>query len=393
VKPYVLSKTLIRPTPVWRRESLMNFRSSVNSGYKYLAQRRSKIIRRLMIYLLILIVIFPFVFINRQTIYSTFISRHDKYKYSVRDDGIPVTDYGYQAGVYVGEQITIRTVALAAISRYDEYMEGNTTALIYFNNCIDYMLDHLVNMDLETDNGTVTITTWPYDFAIWDLPLGWRSGLVDGRAIHALALAYSLHGNTTYLDIIERVINAFEIPIAQGGDLLILENDTHWYPEIVITPDLIPDYNPPLILNGFQAALINMYQANEILNSSRLRHVFDLGLEADIVNLHKYDTPYKWTRYHLQDPLKLASQMYNDIHISQTELLYEYTNETIFKTYHDLWSTYTTRPLFTWEEIFSWEFIQNGLLMVALIMIPVLSIDIVQTLGRSYLRKRKAQET
>lgn len=375
-----------------RREPLMSFHSSIISGYKYLAQRRSKIIRKLVIYLLILIVIFPFVFINRRTIYSTFLLRHDTYKYSIRNDGIPVTDYGYQAGVYVGEQITIRTVSLAAIARYNEYMEGNSTALIYFNNCIDYILNHLVNMDLETNNGTVTITTWPYDFAIWDLPLGWRSGMVDARAINALALAHSLNGNTTYLDIIERVISAFEIPIAQGGNLLILENNTHWYPEIVITPDLIPDYNPPLILNGFQSALTNMYEANELLNNSRLRHFFNLGVEADVFHIHKYDSPYKWTRYHLQEPLKLASPMYHAIHIAQTKLLYEYTNETIFNTYHELWSTYTTRPLFTWEEIFSWEFIQYGLLMFALILIPVVSIDIVQSLGRSYLRKRKAQK-
>ena len=346
-----------------------------------------------MIYLLILIIIFPFVFINRSTIYSTFLLRHDKYKFSVNSEGLPVTDYGYQEGVYVGEHITIRTVAEAAVGNYRFYMEGNTTALSYFNNCIDYILEHFVNMDLETNNGTVTITTWPYDFEIWDLPVGWRSGMVDAMAIHALTLAHSLNGNATYLDIIERVINAFEIPIALGGNLLILENDTHWYPEIVITPDLVPDYNPPLILNGFQFALIHMYQANEFLNNSRLRRVFNLGVEADALNIHKYDSPYNWTLYHLRDPLKLASPSYHAIHISQTNFLYEYTGETIFKTYHELWSQYTTRPLFTWEEIFSWEFIQYGLLMFALILIPVVSIDIVQSLGRSYLRKKKAQKS
>ncbi|MFW9888120.1 MAG: D-glucuronyl C5-epimerase family protein [Candidatus Thorarchaeota archaeon] len=373
-----------------RQESLMSLRTFLNSGYKYLAERKSKIVRRFIVYILILVVIFPFVFINRNTIYSTFILRHDKYKFSRTSEGLVISDYGYQAGVYVGEQITVRTLAEAAVVYYSEYIDGNLTALTYFNNCIDYILTHLVNMDLETNNGTVTITTWPYDFAIWDLPVGWRSGMVDAMAIHALALAHSLNGNTTYLDIIERVINAFEIPIAQGGNLLILENNTYWYPEIVVTPDLIPDYNSPLILNGFQFALIHMYQANEYLNNSRLANVFNLGVEADEYHIHKYDLPYKWTRYHLRDPLKLASASYHAIHIAQTELLYEYTNETIFKTYHELWSTYTTRPLFTWEEIFSWEFIQNGLLMLVLVLMPIIGIDIAQSLGRSYLRKRKA---
>ena len=370
----------------------MSFHAFLNSGYNYLAERRSKIIRRVIIYLLILVVTFPLVFLNRQAIYSTFLLRHDTYKYSTTSEGIPVTDYGYQAGVYVGEQITIRTVAEAAVKRYSEHMEGNTTALIYFNNCISYILEHFVDMNLDTSNGTVAITTWPYDFAIWDLPEGWRSGMVDAMAIHALALAHSLNGNSTYLDIIERVISAFEIPIVQGGNLLILENNTHWYPEIVITPDLMPDYNSPLILNGFQFALIHMYQANEFLNNSRLIRVFNLGVEADVFHIHKYDSPYKWTRYHLRDPLKLASVSYHAIHIAQTNLLYKYTNETIFNTFHELWSTYTARPIFTWEEIFSWEFIQNGLLMVALILIPVVSIDIMQSIGRSYLRKRKAQK-
>jgi len=339
--------------------------------------------------MIILAVMFPVVFVNRTAIYSTILSRYDTWDHYTREDGIRVTDYGYQARAYVGPQISIRLVGQGAINYYAQMEEGNSSAGVFFNNTIDYILEHRKTIGVPTENGTMEITVWPYDFAIWDLPNGWQSAMVDAIALHALALAYQEYGNESYLEIFDQVINSFYVPTSLGGNLLILEDGTHWYPETVIPNELYPDYPVPLVLNGFLFALRHMYLANEILNNTALTQAFDLGVISAAANMYKYDLPqYNWTLYHIAHPQKLVSNGYQRIHTDLAADMYEYTNVTIFDHYSKLWATYTSRPFFTVEEIFSWEFISNGLLMLSIIVVPLVSIDILQTVIRRSLRKR-----
>jgi hypothetical protein len=266
--------------------------------------------------------------------------------------------------------------------------DGNYSAGIFFNNTINYILEHRKTIGVPTENGTEEITTWPYDFAIWDLPKGWQSAMVDAMALYALSLAYQEYGNESYSTIFDQVIRSFFITTSLGGNLLVLEDGTHWYPETVIPNELYPDYPVPLVLNGFLFALTYMYQANEILNNTALANAFDLGAVSAAANMYKYDLPqYNWTLYHIAYPQKLASSSYQVIHTNLSAKMYEYTNVTIFDFYAKLWSTYKTKPLFTMEEIFSWEFISNGILMALVILIPVVVIDVIQTVVRSYLKK------
>ncbi|MFW9965135.1 MAG: D-glucuronyl C5-epimerase family protein [Candidatus Sifarchaeia archaeon] len=363
------------------------------SIFDTMRKRKRTIFRRLLIYLIILAILFPFVFINRTAIYSTILSRYDTWRHWRNSDGFPVTDYGYQAGVYVGEQISMRLVSSNAIAYHEQWKAGNSSAEVFFNNMIDYILEHRKDIQVPTENGSRTITVWPYEFAIWDLPKGWQSAMVDARVLNALALAYQEYGNSSLSTIIDQSIASFETPTYLGGNLLVLEDGTYWYPETVIPNELYPDYPVPLILNGFLFALENMYHANEILNNTSLETVFNKGIISAAANLYRYDLPqYNWTLYHIAYPQKLASNSYHNIHISLTRQLYEWTNVSIFDTYSTKWESYTSRPFFTWEEIFSWEFISNGLLMVSLILIPIVSIDILQVLVRSYMR-REAQSS
>lgn len=363
----------------------------LKSALDLLKRKRSKIIRRLAIYLVIMLMLFPVVFMYRVDIYRNFLSRFDDWEYSIRPDGIPITDYGVQANVYVGEQITIRTVANGGIYYHEQMMDGNATAGIYFNNTVDWILEHRNEFQITTENSTKTLSNWPYDFAIYDLPVGWVSGMVDAKALHVLALAYDTYGNTTYLDIVDQVANTFETSVALGGNLLVLDDGTSWYPEIVISPSLIPNYEPPLILNGFMFALDHIYKANQVFNNSRLADIFNLGIISAQQNLHLYDSPYDWTLYHLDYPQKLASRGYHQIHINLCHNLYNYTNITVFDEYATLWETYSDPPSFTIEELLSPEFITNGLLMASLIFFPLLAIDISQTLIRRGYRNRKGK--
>ena len=336
---------------------------------------------------------FPFVFINRVEIYRTFLSNFDDEQYYYTDEGLLVTDYGYQNRMYIGPRITVRAVGNTVVQYYIQMLDGNATAGEYFNNSIDFIIDEMNVFDVTTENGTKTICNWPYNFTIYGLPTGWVSGMADAKALHALSLAYEAYGNPAILEIANQVAGAFETPMEDGGNLYILDDGTYWYPEIVISPDIIPNYEPPFILNGFLIALHHIYQANLVFNNSRLTDVFNLGVISATQNLHLYDSAYNWSLYHLDYPLKLAPINYHQIHINLCNFLYNYTNEPIFDYYADRWAGFRNPPAFTIEELLSPEFITNGLLMASIIFLPLLSIDIAQTLIRKQLRKRKSDES
>jgi len=332
---------------------------------------------------------FPFVFMNRVEIYRTFLSNFDDEQYYYTEEGLLVTDYGYQNRMYIGPHITVRAVSNTAIRFYEQMLDGNTTAGEYFNNTIDFILETRNVFDVQTENGTKTICNWPYNFTIYGLPVGWVSGMADAKALHTLSLAYEAFGDPTILEIADQVAGAFETAQSQGGNLYILDDGTHWYPEIVISPDIIPNYEPPFILNGFLIALHHMYQANLVFNNSRLTNLFDLGVISASQNIHLYDSAYDWSLYHIDYPMKLAPSNYHQIHINMCNSLYNYTSVEIFNYYAERWDGFDSPPLFTIEELLSPEFITNGLFMAALIFVPLLSIDIAQTLIRKQLRKRK----
>ncbi len=347
-------------------------------AWNALRQHRSRILKRLAIYLILLIAISPVFLVFRTQIYTRFLSRFDKWTYSWREDGVPIIDYGYQAGVYVGPQIAPRVVANAAISYYEQAMSGNATAAACFNATIRWLLENRDDVVLATEDGPKNATHWFHDFAIWDLPVGWYSSMVDAKAINALALYYGIYHDESVLEVCERIVTSFEVPVEQGGDLLVLDDGTSWYPEYIVPPSIDPSYSSPLVLNGFLFALHHLYQANLVLNMSRLTKVFNLGVVAAASNLYKYDLPYNWTRYHLAYPVKLAPLNYQKIHVDLTGKLYEYTGVTIFQYYHNKWSGYKTRPLFVLDELLNWEVAYYGIVVASIVLGILVLLDIVR---------------
>ena len=371
----------------------MQVKSSIGSLFSYLKGKKSIIRKRIVIYLIIMGIMFPFVFINRVEIYKTFLSDFDDEKTYYTEEGLPVTDYGYQNREYIGPHITVRAVSNKAVIYYSQMLEGNSTAAEYFNNTIDFIMDTKNVFDIQTENGTKTLCNWPYNFTIYGVPAGWVSGMADAKALHALSLAYKLYGDPAILDVINQSATTFETLQSDGGNLYILDDGTHWYPEIVIAPEITPNYVPPFILNGFLFVLHHIYQANLVFNNSRITNIFNLGVISAVQNIHLYDSPYNWSLYHIDYPLKLANRGYHEVHIKLCNYLYDYTNETTFKYYADKWDSYENPPLFTIEELLSPEFITNGLLMASIIFVPLLTIDILQTLIRRQMKKRKSEES
>lgn len=362
----------------------------VEIGKRILSSKR-QIARHVIIYLIILLAFFPFIFLYRTDIYTTLLSRHDEYREFTNDRGIPVTEYGYQAGVYVGEKITPRAVANAAIAYYGAIQEGNTSAIQFFNNCISWLTDHYSTIGAATENGTIQVNHWCFDFAIWDLPPGWYQSMTDAKALHALALAYEISPNATYLEIASGTVRSFEIPIEYGGNLYVLEDGTHWYPEYIVPASIDPNYEPYLVLNGFLIALHHLYLANRVFRMQELADVFNKGVVSAAGNLHMYDMEdVHWTRYHLAYPVKIAPSNYHKIHVDLCKKLYEYTNVSVFHYYYERWAEWREYPSLTIYELTSPEFLYFGVVVAVLILTPVFILDLTYTIFKHLRDSRRS---
>ncbi|MDF1541348.1 MAG: D-glucuronyl C5-epimerase family protein [Candidatus Thorarchaeota archaeon] len=346
--------------------------------YNKIATRRRWILKRLLIYFVVLMVAFPFVFVNRTQIYSQLLVRHDEWYERIGEDGIPVGEYGVQANVYVGPQTTARMVANSGIEYYSQMKDGNETAGEYFNNTVEWLIENLQYFYIPTQNGTIKIGHWIFDFAIWDLPKGWHQSMADAKGIQLLALAYQEYGNTTYLSAIDAITNSFTVPMYLGGNVYTVDNGLSWYPEYVVRPQIDMNYEPYLVLNGFLICLRHLNEASKILNDTKIKNIVNKGVITAAVYLPRYDSPYNWTLYHLDYPVKFADRGYHRIHIHEAQYLYENTNVSIFKYYADLWSTYTSPPFFTIEEALAPDFITFGILITTLILSPTIIIDFIQ---------------
>lgn len=175
-------------------------------------------------------------------------------------------------------------------------------------------------------------------FAVWEhyykVPfynfnkIPWVHGLGQGLGMTALLKAYQLTEDKKYLNLSKKVLNSFEVDIADGGVRYIDEYRNVWYEEYAILP-------PPHVLNGLITILFGI---NEFYRITKLNNALILwrnGLKTLKKNLNKYDMGY-WSFYNLLQKYP-APVKYHSMHIKQLRTLYDITHEEQFIAYSKKW--------------------------------------------------------
>ncbi len=329
-------------------------------------------------------------FVFRNEIYAGVILRNDISTVYYDESGLPVINYGYKKGVYVGPHINPLAVGDAAEKYYFQMVGGNATAEPLLMNVISWLMNNCRTATVAIHNETKQVCQWVYNFSIWNIPAGWTSSMADAQILHVFALAYSYYKNDTYLSISDRIINGFEIPIYQGGNRLVLDDGTVWYPEVIVAPDIDSSFVTPLILNGFLYALEDLFLSYLLLNQSRVQDIFQTGIASARANLHKYELPRNWTYYKLH-PQAIASEQYHRVHVKLTEILYDITNDSLFYTYHLRWSNFTKYPEPSLSEMLNTagRYLFYGSLVLLLAFVSILSLDVLQITVRRRLKRRR----
>lgn len=206
------------------------------------------------------------------------------------------------------------------------------------------------NADIVDD----TVALWRnYEFVYdkYSLQFGWPSAFSQGFILSVLSRAFQETNDSSFLITAEKAVNSFNYINKSGGFAQKDENGYYWYFEY-------PANEPGYVLNGMIFGLFGLYDYYRLTGSTKAKKYFDRGINTLKENLHKYDFGY-WSSYDLHYSTFVAGYFYHKyVHIPQLDILYQLTNEEVFKIYYDKFVNYLNEPYFT---IFKIVFTFNGI--------------------------------
>lgn len=252
----------------------------------------------------------------------------DSAPYDVRTDslGVPVVDYGWLMGRYIGEQRYAVAIADRADKSYRYFLEtGDDEYLQRFYANLGWLETNKVEKE-----GFVVFPAG-FDYPFYGCKAGWTSAMAQGLALKSYLHAYELSGNESYLTTARRIVKSFSVEIEDGG-VLYLDPDTggYWYAEYGCE-------NPPGVLNGFWFALDGLYEYYNLTGDSEALVLYLRGLDELKHSLPDFDSG-SWTYYDLEGyPSDL---IYHNLHVQIMNDLYNQTGDEIFYEYSERWRRY-----------------------------------------------------
>lgn len=256
-------------------------------------------------------------------------------------DGVKLTDYDKEGirGVS-GLQKYPYTIAGFAEYQISEYLKtGNKTNLLLSLRQLDYLAKEF---HVKKINGE-EIGLWYVNFDLgyqYNVKAPWRSAFNQASCLEAMVYAYQITGDSQYLNMFEKGINALRYSTEEGGLSYKTRNGGLFFQEVV-TP-----YPLHHILNGKMDVLIKVYRCAEVTKSTNAKEVFNLGIVGLKDMLPNFDR-YGYSLYSLSpnpsfvNHFNIASPSYHSTHIGQLRVLGKISGEKMFLEYADKWQSET----------------------------------------------------
>lgn len=232
-----------------------------------------------------------------------FIDYRQKLNYSLQNEaGIIILPYHHPIGSRVNPEAAFQ-YALGCHSQF--CLTKDKKALDTFLRYADYFVKQ------QTIDGL-----WSYDFDWYYSKAPWFSALAQSRGASVMLRAWLYTKDTSYLEAAKKALMKFNVPTSEGGFLHIfsLENCPYFeeYPTM-----------PTGVINGFMAALINVWELNYWLKEKWLETLWRQGIDSLHAMLPHYSTGW-WSLYDLDDCspiLNVNSPRYHLIEISYLQVL------------------------------------------------------------------------
>lgn len=239
----------------------------------------------------------------------------------------------------IGKQYNPVTISNYALENFELFLGSKETR--YYREFLNYA-NWLCDNQHEG--------RWFYNFENSDrhLKSGWISAMAQGLAISVLVRAWQLSHDDTYLNCANKSFEILKIDNSIDG-VSFCKDNLQWFEEY---PD---SENPTHVLNGHIWTLFGIWDYYRVTQDSSAHEIFKKGINALLVNLHKYDTGY-WVLYD-QGTRHLLSGTYMDLQIDQLKVLYYLTGENLFLEYAEKWEKYSRNffilPVLVFVRLFS----------------------------------------
>ena len=173
--------------------------------------------------------------------------------------------------------------------------------LAKFYNCITWLVNHNTIL-----NDSSIIFLNHYDWPGYKMTSPWRSAMNQGRAMQAFIKAYYKTGDSVYLSLARRSMNALYTQVKEGG-VTYMDSTGYWYEEYA--DDNVPQSR---VLNGMIVVLQSLNDFHKVTNDPGALFLFNKGVDAVKKTLHLYDN----NGHSNYDALgKPASSWYHKFHI------------------------------------------------------------------------------
>jgi hypothetical protein len=252
----------------------------------------------------------------------------DSSPYEIREDhlGVPIVDYGWLMGKYIGERRYPVTIASSADKHYRYFKRtGDPDHLEKFFNNLEWLIENR----RETDEFVVFPSS--FEYPSYSCKEGWVSSMAQGFALKNLVHAYEITEDEGYLILARKVLKSYKVEIEDGGVLYVdPEEGGNWYAEYACA-------KPPMVLNGFWYALDGLYYYSNFTGDAEAEELYESGVEELLRHISEYDSG-SWTYYDLER--YPSDETYHALHIEVMENLYNQTGNNTFLEYQQRWQTY-----------------------------------------------------
>ena len=247
--------------------------------------------------------------------------------------GVPIVNYSYVFGEYVGLQRNPVTISQCALDSHLDYKQtGDETQREILINNSNWLANNAVS------RGNYSVLEYNFPWPEYNLTAPWLSAMAQGQAIQALVKAHEVTNNNTYLETAKKLLNSFFVEVEDGGVTYKSPNSGWWYEEYAGIGG-----KEPRVLNGMMWTLIGIYSYYNYTNDPTAKFLFDQGILSLKNNLNRYeDKKYSYSYY---DILKTQAPLYyHRAHLDLLDALYKITNENVFVDYYQKWLDYKTPP-------------------------------------------------
>jgi len=249
--------------------------------------------------------------------------------YDYDPDGLPRVHYPHGIGLQYNP-ITIAQYGLYCLQQFHQTRQPEHRDRAF--TCGDWLLKSAVPWRHN-------LMVWRYDYSLYfygpEAP--WISAMAQAEGVALLLRCHQLQPKDEWRQLAESAIRALDIEINDGGTRDRLADGSGWFEEYPTSP-------PSHVLNGHIFALFGAIDMARYSGRADDQLRVEEGIHSLETNWRLWDCGY-WTLYDLHPTRRLASRMYQKVHIRCLQSLFQITGCPVFRQVAERWQRQLKNPV------------------------------------------------